>query len=85
MGSGAHRVDDRGVIFGIVHMLKSGARRRDCPPEFGPYTTIYNRFNCWSPQGLWLGMFEALAGHNGIFDGAAIDTHVEARRSAGGA
>lgn len=38
----AHRVDDRRVISGIVHMLKSGACWRDCPPEYGPYTTIYN-------------------------------------------
>ena len=83
---GAHRVDDRRVISGIVHMLKSGARWRDCPPEFGPYTTVYNRFNRWSRQGLWLQMFEALTGHNGIFDGAAIDaTHVKAHRSAAGA
>jgi len=28
---GAHRVDDRRVISGIVHMLKSGALWRDCP------------------------------------------------------
>ncbi|MEP9347811.1 IS5 family transposase [Xanthobacter sp. KR7-225] len=83
---GAHRVDDRRVISGIVHMLKSGARWRDCPPEFGPYTTVYNRFNRWSRQGLWLKMFEALTGHSGIFDGAAIDaTHVKAHRSAAGA
>ena len=33
---GAHRVDDRRVISGIVHMLKIGARWRDCPPEYGP-------------------------------------------------
>jgi transposase len=26
-------------------MLQCGARWRDCPPEYGPYTTIYNRFN----------------------------------------
>jgi len=44
---GAHRVDDRRVISGIMHMLRSGARWRDCPPEYGPYTTIYNRFNRW--------------------------------------
>ena len=72
-------------ISGIVHMLKSGARWRDCPPEFGPYTTVYNRFNRWSRQGLWLQMFEALTGHTGIY-GAAIDaTHVRAHRSAAGA
>src|SRR6202051_1926596 len=59
---GAHRVDDRRGISGIVHMLRSGARWRDCPPEYGPYTTIYNRFNRWSRQGLWFVMFEALTG-----------------------
>ena len=82
---GAHRVDDRRVISGIVHMLKSGARWRDCPAEFGPYTTVYNRFNRWSRQGIWLGIFYALTGHTGIY-GAAIDaTHVKAHRSAAGA
>jgi transposase len=83
---GARRVDDRRVISGIVHMLKSGARWRDCPPEYGPYTTIYNRFNRWSRQGIWLGMFEALTGHNGIWGTVAIDaTHIKAHRSAAGA
>lgn len=83
---GAHRVDDRRVISGIVHMLRSGARWRDCPPEFGPYTTVYNRFNRWSRQGLWLRMFEALTGHSGIYSSAAIDsTSVKAHRSAAGA
>lgn len=38
---GAHQVDDRRVISGIIHMLKTGARWRDCPAEYGPYTTIY--------------------------------------------
>jgi transposase len=47
---GAHRVDDRRVISGIVHMLKIGARWRDCPLEYGPYTTIYNRFNRFNRQ-----------------------------------
>ena len=71
---GAHRVDDRRVISGIVHMLRSGARWRDCPPEYGPYTTIYNRFNRWSRQGLWFEIFEALTGKTGIVDvgGGAI-------------
>lgn len=33
---GARRVDDRRVISGIMHMLRTGARWRDCPPEYGP-------------------------------------------------
>lgn len=83
---GARRVDDRRVISGIVHMLRSGARWRDCPAEYGPYTTIYNRFNRWSRQGVWHAIFEALTGESGIYSSAAIDsTHVRAHRSAAGA
>src|SRR5262245_48949073 len=41
---GVERVDDRRVISGIVHVLKSGCRWCDCPPDYGPPTTIYNRF-----------------------------------------
>jgi transposase len=82
---GAHRVDDRRVISGIIHMLRSGARWRDCPAVYGPYTTIYNRFNRWSRQGLWFAIFEALTGHSGIYGLAAIDsTHIKAHRSAAG-
>lgn len=82
---GAHRVDDRRVISGIMHMLRAGARWRDCPPEYGPYTTIYNRFNRWSRQGIWLDMFKALSGKAELFGSASIDSsHVRAHRSAAG-
>jgi transposase len=83
---GAHRVDDRRVISGIVFMLRSGGRWRDCPAAYGPCTTIYNRFNRWSRQGIWHAIFEALTGHSGIYGTVAIDsTHVKAHRSAAGA
>ena len=79
---GARRVDDRRVISGIVHMLRSGGRWRDCPVAYGPYTTIYNRFNRWSKQGLWFDIFRTLTGSSGVIGTAAIDsTHVKAHRS----
>ena len=82
---GAHRVDDRRVISGILHMLCSGARWRDCPAEYGPYTTVYNRFNRWSRQGIWFEMFEALTGSTGIIGTVAIDSStIKAHRSAAG-
>jgi len=82
---GAHRVDDRRVISGIVHMLRSGARWRDCPAAYGPYTTVYNRFNRWSRQGIWFEIFEALTGSMGIIGTVAIDSStIKAHRSAAG-
>jgi transposase len=85
---GARRVDDRRVISGIMHMLKTGARWRDCPADYGPYTTVYNRFNRWSRQGVWQGIFYALTGSTGVIGSvtASVDsTHIKVHRSAAGA
>lgn len=83
---GARRVDDRRVISGIIHMLKTGAGWRDCPADYDPYTTIYNRFNRWSKQGVWEDVFYALTGNSGVISSASMDsTHVKAHRSAAGA
>ena len=82
---GARRVDDRRVISGIVHMLKTGGRWRDVPPDYGPHTTIYNRFNRWSRRGFWRGMLAALAEAGWVAESAALDsTYVKAHRSAQG-
>src|SRR5947209_16542957 len=59
---GVERQDDRRVISGIVHVLKSGCRWCDCPPEYGPHTTIYNRFVRWAERGIWDNLFRHLAG-----------------------
>ncbi len=41
---------------------------------------FYNRFNRWSRQGIWLGIFETLTGHSGIWGTVAIDaTHIKRR------
>jgi transposase len=82
---GARRVDDRRVISGIVHVLRSGGRWRDCPAEYGPHTTVYNRFNRWSRRGFWRGMPAALAEAGWTAETAALDsTYVKAHRSAHG-
>jgi transposase len=82
---GAPRVDDRRVISGILHVLKSGCRWRDVPPAYGPRTTLYNRYNRWARQGVWRRLFERVAKAGSIPDELAIDsTHIKAHRSAGG-
>ena len=83
---GKDRVDDRRVISGILHVLKSGCRWCDCPPEYGPPTTIYNRFVRWAERGVWERLFRELAGRGRSTDTQMIDsTHVKAHRSASGA
>jgi len=82
---GKARVDDRRVISGIVHVIKSGCRWCDCPPEYGPYTTIYNRFVRWAERGVWERLFRVLADRGRSTEVQMIDsTHVKAHRSAAG-
>jgi transposase len=82
---GKDRVDDRRVISGILHVLKSGCRWKDCPPEYGPPTTIYNRFVRWAERGVWERLFRALATRGRSEETQMIDsTHVKAHRSASG-
>ena len=82
---GVERADDRRVISGIVHVLKSGCRWCDCPPEYGPPTTIYNRFVRWARRGIWEHLFRELARNGRSTDTQMIDsTHVKAHRSAAG-
>ena len=59
---GKPRVDDRRVISGIVHVLRSGCRWCDCPPEYGPPTTIYNRFVRWARRGIRHGSIACTSG-----------------------
>jgi transposase len=82
---GKDRVDDRRVISGILHVLKSGCRWCDCPPEYGPPTTIYNRFVRWAKRGVWENLFNTLADRGRSTETQMIDsTHIKAHRSASG-
>ena len=82
---GARRKDDRRIISGIFHMLKTGSRWQDCPAEYGPHTTVYNRFNRWSRKRFWIKMLEALAEAGAATNSVAIDsTYIKVQRSAFG-
>ena len=83
---GKERADDRRVISGILHVLRSGCRWKDCPPEYGPHTTIYNRFTRWARRGVWENLFRELAGRGRSTATQMIDsTHIKTHRSAAGA
>ena len=57
---GVRRVNDRRVLNGIFWALRSGAPWRDLPERYGPYTTIYNRFNRWRKAGVWDRIMDAV-------------------------
>jgi transposase len=57
---GVPRVDDRRVLNGIFYHLRSGSPWADLPERYGPYTTVYNRFNRWRKVGVWDRLMDAI-------------------------
>ena len=83
---GKPRVDDRRVISGIVHVLRSGGRWVDAPAVYGPRKTLYNRFVRWAAKGVWQRVFRALAAAGGPpADVTLVATDAMASQSASGA
>lgn len=79
---GVPRVDDRRVINGIFYVLRTGSPWRDLPERYGPYTTVYNRFNRWAKAGVWLRVFETMAAKSPqslhLIDSSIIRAHQHA-------
>lgn len=71
---GKPRVDDRRVISGIVHVLKSGGRWVDAPPEYGPRKTLFNRYVRWAAKGAWERLFHTLSSAAGAPAHVLIDS-----------
>ena len=86
---GVARVDDRRVISGIIHVLKSGGRWADAPAIYGPKKTLYNRFVRWAAKDVWTDIFHALASAGGppaevLIDSSAVKAHRCASGGKGG-
>jgi transposase len=69
---GKPRVDDRRVISGIIHILKSGCRWADEPEVYGPRKTLYNRFVRWAAKGA-MGRYLPRFGLGGRTSGTGSD------------
>jgi transposase len=82
---GPERKDDRRILSGIMHVQRSGCGWKDCPSEYGPHKTIYNRFARWSERGVWQNLLAAVAGECDTPEQVALDSsHVKIHRCASG-
>ena len=86
---GKPRVDDRRVISGIIHVLKSGGRWIDAPDVYGPRKTLYNCLVRWADKGVWSDIFETLSRSGGppletMIDSSAVKAHRVAHGGKGG-
>lgn len=52
--------DHRRILNAMLWRLRTGVPWRDLPPHYGPWQSVYDRFNRWSHDGTLLGIAEAL-------------------------
>jgi len=62
-GPGRPWHDHYTIINGILWMLHSGAPWRDLPQRYGPWQTVYDRFNRWRKDGTWARLVTWLLDH----------------------
>ena len=59
-GPGRPAKDDRNFVEAVLWWRRTGVPWRDLPEEFGPWKTVFNRFDRWSKTGKWGRLFHAL-------------------------
>jgi transposase len=59
-GAGRLGNNDRNFIEAVLWWRRTGVPWRDLPNEFGPWKTVFNRFDRWSKTGRWTRVFQSL-------------------------
>jgi putative transposase len=59
-GAGRPPIDDRRFVEAVLWWRRTGVPWRDLPDEFGPWKTVFNRFDRWSKRGKWDRLLAAL-------------------------
>ena len=52
--------NDRHFVEAVLWWRRTGVPWRDLPPAFGPWKTVFNRFDRWAKNGKWRRLFEAV-------------------------
>jgi transposase len=59
-GRGRPPIDDRRFVEAVFWWRRTGVPWRDLPDQFGPWKTVFNRFDRWSKSGKWDRLLAAL-------------------------
>jgi transposase len=79
--------DNRLFLNAVLWVGKTGAPWRDLPERFGPWGSVWKRFDRWSKKGVWQRVFEALRDPDlewMIIDSTVVRAHQHAAGKKGG-
>jgi len=60
-GRGRRGRNDRNFVEAVLWWRRTGAPWRDLPSVFGPWKTVFNRFDRWARTGVWGRLLAALS------------------------
>jgi transposase len=79
--------DNRLFVNAVLWIAKTGAPWRDLPERFGPWNSVWKRFDRWANKGVWERVFEALQDPDlewVIIDSTVVRAHQHAAGKKGG-
>ena len=79
---------DRRFVDAVLYRARTGVAWRDLPSRFGPWKSVFNRFNNWSKRGVWAQVFKALQleidSSIAIADASVVRAHQDSSGGRGG-
>jgi transposase len=69
-GPGRKPRSHRLMVDGALWVTRTGAPWRDLPKRFGPWQTVYDRYNRWRKSGTWDSILARLESHEEAFTAA---------------
>lgn len=84
-GEGRPSKPNRMMLNGMLWIAKTGSPWRDLPKRFGPWQTVYSRFQLWSKNDVFKELFEQLAADSDMQDLSIDSTSCKAHQHAAGA
>lgn len=80
--------DNRRMLEAMLWRLRTGAPWRALSPEWGPWGTVYRRFERWSRAGIWQRVLEELVRHADeewlMIDATVVRAHEHTAGAKGG-
>ena len=53
-------VDHRLMVEGMLWIVRTGSSWRELPERFGPWSTVFSRYQRWVKEGLWARILQVL-------------------------
>ena len=58
--TGRPALDHRRILEGMLWVMRHGAPWREIPAAYGPWQTIYSRYQRWRKAGIWPQLVQVL-------------------------